>query len=125
MDVVIYHYPKCKKSRAGLDFLREHGIDPVIIPYIEEGVTAEKLKELFGLLKIKPSEMVRKQEDFYKDELKFKNISEEEWLKILSDYPKLIRRPIITYGKYSVVGDPVQNINQILTAYNQDHENKN
>ena len=125
MEFYIYHYSKCKKSRAGLEYLRENKIDPVIISYIEEGVSPENLKELFSMLKTKPSEMVRKQEDYYKDELKYKDISEEEWLKILSDYPKLIRRPIIIYGKDSVIGDPPQNINQLLTAYKHDHENKN
>lgn len=125
MEISFYHYNKCKKSRAALEYLKVSGIKPVIVHYVEEGIDKEKLRELFNLLRVKPSDMVRKHESLYEEDLRNKEISEEEWLIILAENPKLIRRPIITYGPNASIGDPPQNANQILNAYKQDHENKN
>ncbi|HLN53962.1 MAG TPA: ArsC/Spx/MgsR family protein [Lentimicrobium sp.] len=125
MDIYFYHYTKCKKSRAALEYLKENQIEPVIIPYIEEGINKDSLKQLFKLLSLNPSQMVRKQESYYVDELKDIEISEDDWLEILSNYPKLIKRPVITYGNKAALGDPPQNADQILTAYKKDHEDKN
>lgn len=116
MNLTFYHYPKCKKSRAALDYLRKLGIDPIVVNYVEEGISSDKLRELFGLLHLQPSEMVRQQEEYYKENYKNQEISEEEWIKILSEYPKLLRRPIVVMENKAVVADPPQLVNQLLTA---------
>jgi arsenate reductase len=125
VDILFYHYPKCKKSRAALDFIRQNGINPSIKPYIEDGIEPASLNKIFSLLKVKPSEMIRKQESYYEEELSNKDFTEDEWLEILSKFPRLIKRPVIIYKEQAVLGDPIQNINQIITAYRKDHENKN
>lgn len=125
MSLTYYHYPKCKKSRAALEYLRKLGIDPVVVNYIEEGISMEKLSELFELLHLQPSEMVRRQEEYYKENYKDQKISEKEWIKILSEYPKLLRRPIVVKGNKAVVADPPQLVNQLLTAYTKEDEDKN
>jgi arsenate reductase (glutaredoxin) len=108
MEIVIYHYPKCRKSRAALEYLNNQGYSPAVILYVDEGITSQTLKELFGKLGHTPLEMVRKQEEFYKETYKGEDITDEEWYKILSDYPKLIRRPIVLIGDHAVVADPPQ-----------------
>lgn len=115
MSTLIYHYRKCKKSRAGLDYLISLKINPDIIHYIEDGITPSQIKELSEKLEMNPSDMVRRQEEYYKENLKDKSISEEEWLKILSEYPKLLRRPIVVMGNKAVIADPPQLSEQILT----------
>lgn len=116
MDLTFYHYPKCKKSRAALDYLRNLGIEPIVVNYIEEGITIEKLRELFDLLQLSPFEMVRKQEEFYKESFKNREISDEEWIRILSEYPKLLRRPIVVKDNHAVVADPPQLVKQIING---------
>lgn len=125
MNLTFYHYPKCKKSRAALDYLRELGIDPIVVNYMEEGISMGKLSELFELLNLQPSEMVRRQEEYYKENYKDQEISEMEWIKILSENPKLLRRPIVVKGNKAVVADPPQLVNQLLTAYTKEDEDKN
>lgn len=120
MNVDLYHYPKCKKSRAALEYIRQQGVEPIIINYIEEGITEQTIKYLLDLLKLSPFELVRQNEEFYKENFKHKTLSDKEWIEALSKYPKLLKRPIFVYGNRAVLADPPQNANQVLTVYKQD-----
>jgi len=110
----IYHNPRCKKSRAGLEFMKKQGLDPEIRFYLDDRLTKEELKKLLRKLKLPVEELVRTQEDYYKQELKGKQFSEDEWISILVEHPKLIKRPIIETEKMAVIGDPVENIQPFL-----------
>jgi len=67
-------------------------------------------------LHLKPSELVRTQEEYFRKELKGLKLNDEEWVKVLVENPKLIKRPIVE-GKYkAILGDPAENIEQLLTG---------
>lgn len=117
MNFTIYHYPKCKKSRAGLEYIRRTGIEPVVVNYMEEGISEDTIRELLSKLKLNALDMVRQHEDYYRDVLKNKNYSQDEWIKILVEHPKLLRRPVVVSGKDAVIADPPQALNILLTAY--------
>ena len=51
MPVVLYHNPRCSKSRATLALVRERGLEPQIIDYLENPPTQETLKKLQTLLR--------------------------------------------------------------------------
>jgi arsenate reductase (glutaredoxin) len=120
MSMNFYHYPKCRKSRAALEFVRQQGIEPVIINYVEEGLSEQNLWHLLELLQLSPFEMVRQNEEFYKENFKHISLSDEQWVATLCKYPKLLKRPIVVYGNRAVLADPPQNINQVLTVFKQD-----
>ena len=46
MSYTIYHNPRCTKSRQGLAYLNEKGIDPQIKEYLKELPTAEELSNV-------------------------------------------------------------------------------
>ena len=110
----IYHNPRCEKSRAGLAFLLDHGADPEVREYLKDPLSEKELDQLIRKLDIPAEELVRKQEEKYRKELKGKAISEKEWIRILVANPKLIHRPIIEKGEKAVIGDPVENIQPLL-----------
>ena len=110
----IYHNPRCKKSRAGLEFLKEKGIEPEIKLYLSDSLSEEDLKRLLMKLNIPASELVRTQEEQYKKELKGLTFNEDEWITIFLENPKLIRRPIIEDRYKAVIGDPLANIEPLL-----------
>lgn len=62
----------------------------------------------------KPSEIVRTQEEVYKKQLKGKEFSDDEWIRILLENPKLIHRPIIEGEYKAVIGNPPENIDLLL-----------
>ena len=112
--ITIYHNPRCKKSRAGLQYLQEKGIEPKIVNYIKEGISVETLKDLLMRLNKKPVEMIRTQEADYKAKFKGKNFTDDEWVKIMAETPKLIKRPIVVKGNKAVWGDPPEEIRALL-----------
>jgi len=113
--VKIYHNPRCKKSRAGLQFLQEKNIDFTIVQYLkDEPFTFETLKNIFKKMNVKPEEMIRKQEKEYKANYKNKTFSDDELIKIMVENPKFINRPIVEKNEKAVWGDPPAKINILL-----------
>ena len=115
MSYKIYHNTRCRKSRGGLQYLEEKGINPEIIEYLkDQAFTFESLKDVIKKLGVKPQEIVRTQEADYKQNYKGKDFSDDEWIRILIENPKLIRRPIIVKNEKAVLGDIVEHIDSLL-----------
>lgn len=112
--IKIYHNPRCKKSRAGLQYLREKGIEPEVIEYLKNPLSEADVKDLLVRLHKKPTEIIRTQEAIYKSDFKGKNFTDDEWVKILLEYPKLIQRPIVVKGPKAILGDPASEIDVLL-----------
>ncbi len=112
--ITIYHNPRCKKSRAGLQYLQNKTNDFQIVQYLKNPLTAEELKKLLMLLNKKPQEMIRTQETLYKQNFKGKNFTDDEWVKIMVENPKLIKRPIVVKNNKAVWGDPAEEIEKLF-----------
>ena len=110
----VYHNTRCKKSRAGLQFLQDKGMEVAIIEYLKNPLSIVELTQLFSKLNRKPSEMIRKQEAIIKSDFKGKSFTEDEWIRIIAENPKLLNRPIIVKGNKAIWGDPVDNIDDII-----------
>ncbi len=110
----IYHNNRCKKSRAGLKYLLDKGLNPEVIDYIKNSINEKDFRLILQKLNISAKELIRTQEEIYKLQFKDKNFNEEEWIKIILENPKLLKRPIIETKYKAVLGDPVSNIEQAL-----------
>ena len=111
----IYHNSRCKKSRAGLQYLEEKKLDFELVQYLkDDAFTVESLKALLKKLGKKPLDMIRTQEKEYKDKYKGKEMTDDEWIKVMTENPKFIHRPIIESGDKAVWGDPPGNIDELL-----------
>jgi arsenate reductase (glutaredoxin) len=98
----IFHNPRCRKSREGLKYLESKTSEYTICEYLKEGLTQPDISEILLKSGLKPSELVRTQEEIYKKELKGRNFTDNEWIAILVENPILLQRPIIV-GKYKAV----------------------
>ena len=114
MMLKIYHNPRCRKSRAGLEYLRERTTGFEIIDYIKDGITVEEIREILLKMNVSPKDLVRTQEDIYKKELKGKQFTNEEWISILAENPKLIRRPVVVGKHKAIIGDPPDELEKLL-----------
>jgi arsenate reductase (glutaredoxin) len=106
----IYHNPRCKKSRAGLQHLQSKTNDIEVVEYLKNPIDEAELKVLLMKLNKKPQEMIRTQEAVYKQNFKGKDFNDDEWVKIMVENPKLIKRPIVVSGNKAVWGDPPEEI---------------
>lgn len=112
--IKIYHNPRCRKSREGLEILEKSGRDFEIVKYLEEIPTKEELGNILSILGISPENLVRKNEAIWKEKYRGKLLSDDEIIDAMIAYPKLIERPIVIDGNKAVIGRPATSINEIL-----------
>ena len=112
--IVIYHNPRCSKSRETLEILETKKADYKVIKYLDEILSEEKLGKIIKLLKIKPIELVRKNEAIWKENFKHLDFTDEELVKVMAKYPQLIERPIVINGDKATIGRPPKKILDII-----------
>jgi len=113
MKTVIYHNPRCSKSREALALLIDKNLEVEVIEYLKDKPTVKQLKELINLLGIKPIQLIRTKEDVFKP-YKNKQLTEDEYITLMTEFPILIERPIVVKGKKAVIGRPPQMVLDIL-----------
>lgn len=106
----IYHNPRCSKSRQTLALIQDNNADVEIVEYLNHIPTEDELAQIILLLGIPAEKLIRKGEQAYKDNFKGKQLTENEWIKAMIAYPKLIERPIVVKGNKAVLGRPPENV---------------
>ena len=114
MKYIIYHNPRCRKSREALKYLQDKKYDFEVRDYIKNLLSVEETFDLIDSLKIKPIELVRKNEAIWKENFKNKDLDDDQIINALSKYPKLIERPIVTKGKSSIIAKPIDKLLNFL-----------
>jgi arsenate reductase len=99
----IYHNPRCTKSRQTLQLIESAGKEVEIVEYLTDTPSRSELKKIIALLGITPEQLLRKNEDVYKEKFKGKTFTDDEWIQIMIENPKLIERPIVIQGDKSVL----------------------
>lgn len=113
-DIIVWHNPRCSKSRNALSYLDEKGIIPTIYKYMDENPSVDELKNMLKLLDINVRDWMRTKEDIYK-ELNLKDIQDEDkLLEAMTNNPELIERPVVINAKKAVIARPLENIDTIL-----------
>jgi arsenate reductase (glutaredoxin) len=97
-----------------LEYLRSKGIEFEVVEYLKIPFNEAELIDVIVKMNIKPFELVRTQEDLYRKQLKGKNFTDSEWIKILLENPNLIKRPIVVKGYKAVWADPPEEMDRIL-----------
>ena len=115
MTTALYHNPRCSKSRGALQLLREHGIDPEIIEYLEAPPSPAQLHELLRLLDTGPRSLLRTGEPEY-DALGLADMAldDDTLIATMVAHPRLIERPVFVYGGRAVIGRPPERVLELL-----------
>jgi len=114
-QAIIYHNPRCSKSRATLALLEHHNIDTQIIKYLETPPSPQTLKKIIELLNVSPRDILRTGEKAYKEfAMDNKDLSDDQLLQLMSANPKVIERPIVIYKEQAVVGRPPENVLELI-----------
>jgi len=114
-EVVIYHNPRCSKSRQTLELLRERGIEPEIVKYLENPPSKEELARILDLLGMEPRELMRRKEKEYKElGLDDPSLSRAQLIRAMVEHPRLIERPIVLANGKAALGRPPERVLDIL-----------
>ncbi len=115
MSVIIYHNPRCTKSRLTLGILEEKSVDFEVIKYLDTPPSAEELKSLLADLNLDARSLMRTFEAPYKDNnLDDESLTEDQLIQAMIANPILIERPIVKTDKGVVIGRPPENILAII-----------
>ena len=112
--IIIYHNPRCTKSREGLCELELLNKPFEVRKYFDQPFTEDELIEVLKKLRIKPIELVRTKEAIWIENYKEKELSDSEIIAAMIENPKLIERPIIINGENAIIARPKEKIKEIL-----------
>lgn len=110
-DTTIYHNPRCSKSRTTLQLLRDNGVEPTIIDYLDTPPSAAELKDILSKLGKTPEEILRKKEA---REEGIDGLSGDALIDGLAAHPRAIERPIVVKGNKAVMGRPPENVLDLI-----------
>lgn len=113
--ITVYEKPTCTTCRKVAKALTENGVDFEKVNYYIEPFSKSKLKTLLKKMGMKPSEVLRKNEQVYKKlKIKEKGYSEEQILDLMIKYADLVQRPIIERGNKAILARPPERINELF-----------
>jgi arsenate reductase len=110
----IYHNPRCRKSRETLALLEERNESTEIVLYLDNPPSEAELGKILEQLNMSPMELLRKNEQIWKDNYKGKSMSDTEIISAMVNNPKLIERPIVIKNGKAALGRPPENVLNIL-----------
>jgi len=111
----LYHNPRCTKSRGTLELLRERGIEPEIVLYLEQPPSVDELRALVALLGTGPRGLLRTGEPAYAElGLDDPALDDEALLAAMHAHPHLIERPVFVHGGRAVIGRPPERVLELL-----------
>ena len=117
MALTIYHNPRCSKSRQTLEIIRDAGVEPDIIRYLEDAPSADTILLLAGQLGLRVADLLRRKESEFRAADDLPDLDDDEALAAwLAGHPKVIERPIVVdvdAGR-AVLGRPPENVRALL-----------
>ncbi|MDH3666944.1 MAG: arsenate reductase (glutaredoxin) [Paracoccaceae bacterium] len=115
MEVTIYHNPKCGTSRTVLSMLRERGIEPQVIEYLNAPPNRSDLKALLAKMRIGPRDLLRRRGTPY-DELGLDDpkLSDTVLIGHMAEHPILMERPVVVTRKGAKICRPAEVVNTLL-----------
>lgn len=95
-NIIIYHNPACGTSRNTLALIRNSGVEPEVILYLEAPPTRNELVTLIADMDITARDLLRKNVEPYEQlGLDEDTFSEEQLIDFMHQYPILINRPVV------------------------------
>ena len=110
---LIWHNPRCSKSRQTLALLEARGVAPKVRLYLQDPPGADELQGVLDALGLAPSGLIRKGESLFRD-LGLNGASEADLLAAMAGNPILIERPVVLTEKGARLGRPPEAVLEIL-----------
>ena len=113
--VVLFHHPRCSKSRQALALLEENGIEPEVVEYLRTPPSVDHLRELRDKLRVTAHDMLRTKESEYAEAGLSDASSDDEIFQAIADAPVLLERPVVVAGAHAVIARPPEKLLELVT----------
>lgn len=95
-NITIYHNPACGTSRNTLEMIRNSGVEPTVILYLETPPSREELLKLISDMGITVRDLLRKNVEPYEElGLAEDRFTDSQLVEFMLQSPILINRPIV------------------------------
>lgn len=114
MAIVLYHNPRCSKSREALALLEERGAEVVLRHYLDDPLSEEELRSLMSRMDADGERLVRTGEPDWQSVEENNLEDQEQVIRAILAYPRLLERPIADNGKRAIIGRPPEDVLALL-----------
>jgi arsenate reductase len=116
MQFKLYHNPRCSKSRQAKTLLEDNNINFETILYLNTPLTENELESILNNLSTKPIFLVRTKEKLFKElNINLEHLADKKFIaKLLSNYPKLMERPLLVSSNKAIIGRPLENLMELI-----------
>lgn len=112
---VLYHNPRCSKSRGAHELLDAHGVDVEVVKYLDAILTRDDLCRIVDGLTSPPASLVRKDARFKKLSLMASDYeTRDSVIDVLIEHPELMERPVMLVGTRAVIGRPPERVLELI-----------
>ncbi|MGH7129858.1 MAG: arsenate reductase (glutaredoxin) [Planctomycetaceae bacterium] len=117
MNITIYHYPACSKSRKTLELLEAHGVEPRIVRYLEDVPDKATILRLASLLQSGVAGLLRTNEPAYREAGALPTDDDDAMAEWLTQHPIVLQRPVVVDEDraLAVIGRPPENVLELLS----------
>ena len=113
--MTIFHKPNCSTSRNVLGLIRESGVEPEIVLYLETPPTKKKLRELAKAMGMGPRDLLRTKEAPYEElGLADPKWTDDQLFDFIVENPILLQRPIVVSPRGTLMCRPWARVREIL-----------
>jgi len=112
-EIVIYHNPRCSKSREALRLLTEKGANPRVVDYLATPPSAAELARILALLGKRPRDILRAKEAAEAG-IDAAALDDGALIAAMVAHPIVIERPIVVAGAKAALGRPPEAVLGVL-----------
>ncbi len=112
--MIVWHNPRCSKSRGVLDVLAEAGVTPEVVRYLDTPPSRAEIEDVLRRMGTDdPAAIIRTGEAVYR-ELGLAGADRDTLLDALATHPSLIERPIVVDADRAVLARPPERVRELL-----------
>ncbi|MCT8329620.1 arsenate reductase (glutaredoxin) [Albidovulum sediminis] len=105
-ETVIWHNPRCSKSRETLRLLTDRGLAPVVRLYLQDPPDADTLAAALAALGRPAADLVRWGEPAARDLGLTRSTPAAALVAAMAAHPALIERPLVLHRGKAAIGRP-------------------
>jgi len=114
-DLLVYHNPRCSKSRGALDLLAERGVDAEVVEYLQAPPDRATLEWVLDTIDEAPAELVRHDDRYRELGLDPDGYQDRAAVvALLLEHPELMQRPVVIRDGRGLIARPSERVLELL-----------